>query len=132
MPVMPRRRSASEGQAFLEFALIGILLLTLSLGVIEFGRAISVSMAVTHASRDGARVAMNPEATDAEIIAAAKAAASPYDSVNVVINRSPVVGEMAKVTVTYQFESVAPLVSNLWGGGKLAISDSTTSRVGWE
>lgn len=109
-----------------------MLLLTMSFAVIEFGRAFSASMAVTHASRDGARLAMNPEATDAEIIAAARAAAAPYDSVNVSIERSPVVGELAKVTVTYQFEAIAPLAANLWGGGTLTISESTTSRVGWE
>src|SRR5687768_5450468 len=71
-------RRAHSGQALIEFALVGLLLMTLSMGMHEFGRAFSASMAVTHASRDGDRLAMNPDATDAEIIAAAQAAADPY------------------------------------------------------
>jgi Flp pilus assembly protein TadG len=128
---LPGRR-AHDGQALIEFAMVGLILLTMSLGVIEFGRAFSASIAVTHASRDGARLAMNPAVTDAEIIAAAQAAADPYVLTDVQISRSTVVGEMSTITVTYEFEAVTPLVANLWGGGPLTISDSSTSRVGWK
>lgn len=127
-----RERRAHSGQALLEFALVGLLLMTLSMGVIEFGRAFSASIAVTHASRDAARIAMNPDATDAEIIAAAQSAADPYVLTDIAVNRSYVVGETSTVTITYEFESVVPLVANLWGGGTLTISESAVSRVGWQ
>jgi Flp pilus assembly protein TadG len=112
--------------------MVGLVLLTMSFAVVEFGRAFAVSMAVTHASRDGARLAMNPEATDAEILAAAQSAAGSYDDLDISIDRSTIVGETASVTVSYEFEAITPLVANLWGGGSLTISETTTSRVGWE
>jgi len=125
-------RRAHAGQALVEFAVVGLLLMTMSMGVIEFGRAFSASMAVTHASRDAARLAMNPDATDAEVIAAAQSAAAPYVLTEVALDRSYVVGEMSTITVTYEFASVVPLVANLWGGGTLTISESAVSRVGWQ
>lgn len=129
---VPARRHAPGGQAIIEFAVISMLLLTLSFGVIEFGRAYAASMAVTHASRDGARIAMNPEATNGEIAAAAQSAAGSLTLTNVNVSRSTVIGEMSTITATYEFETMLPFVASLWGGGTLTISESATSRVGWQ
>jgi Flp pilus assembly protein TadG len=46
-----------RGQALAEMGIIIILLVTLSMGVMEFGRAWMVGNMITHAARDGARAA---------------------------------------------------------------------------
>lgn len=125
------RPNASDGQALIEFTIIGLLLMLMAFGTLEIGRAYYASTAVTHAARDAARVAMDPSRTNAEIEAAAEAAADPL-TLNVTINRSTTEGELSTITVSHSFEAVTPLVSNLWGGGALVISASATSRVGWD
>jgi Flp pilus assembly protein TadG len=49
-----RFRKATRGGAALEFALAGPLLLLLSLGTIDFGRAFYYSMTISHAAETGA------------------------------------------------------------------------------
>lgn len=128
----PHRHDARDGQALVEFAVIGLIMLTMSFGVLEMGRAFYASIAVTHAARDGARVAMNPAATDAAIVAAASAAADPVTLSEVRLARSTTIGELTTVTAVVEFEPVAPLIAELWGGGPLVISESATSRTGWD
>ena len=50
-------RRSDRGQALVETGIIIVLFVTLVMGTIEFGRAWLVSNMVTHAARDGARVA---------------------------------------------------------------------------
>jgi Flp pilus assembly protein TadG len=128
----PPPRRALHGQAIIELAIVGLALLTMTFGVIEIGRAFYASTAVTNAARDGARVAMNPAKSNAEIVAAAEAAAGDVELSSVTMSRSTTIGEMSTVTATYEFNSFVPLISELWGGGPLIISESATSRVGWD
>ncbi len=125
-------REARPGQALLEFALVGLILVTMLFGVVEFGRAYFASIAVTNAARDGARVAMDPATSNADITAAAQNAAGSTTLTSVDIDRSTTVGDTSSVTATFNFESNVPLVSNFWGGGALVISHTATSRVGWD
>ena len=50
-------RRSDRGQALVETGIIIVLFVTLVMGTIEFGRAWLVSNMITHAARDGARVA---------------------------------------------------------------------------
>ena len=54
-----RATSARPGQALVEFALIVTLLALIGFATVEVGRAVHAYISVTHAARDGARVAMN-------------------------------------------------------------------------
>ena len=132
--VKREQRQSRQGQALVEFAIIGLILTTMAFGVIEFGRAYYASISVTNAARDAARVAMDPSRSNADIVAAAEAAADPLelDPSNVDVDRSIVEGETSTITVTYEFETVAPLIAEFWGGGALQITESATSRVGWD
>lgn len=121
-----------QGQTLIEFAIIGLLLATMAFGVIEFGRAYYASISVTNAARDAARIAMDPSKSNADIIDAANDAADPLTLTDVNISRGTVVGETSTVTVTYDFTTPVPLISNIWGGGALTITESATSRVGWD
>src|SRR5437879_1653363 len=72
-----RRHSASErGTALLETALTLPLLLLVSVSIFEFGRAYQTWQVLTNAAREGARVAVLPNAT----IADAQARVSAYMS----------------------------------------------------
>lgn len=53
-----------RGQAVLEFALVLPLLLVISLGLIEFGRALSVGYSLSRVSREGANIAARGTALD--------------------------------------------------------------------
>lgn len=50
------RRTRDEGAAAVEMALVVPVLLTLVLGIVDFGFAFSAKIAVTQAAREGARV----------------------------------------------------------------------------
>jgi Flp pilus assembly protein TadG len=62
-----RRRTWQRGSATVEMAVVTPLLLTLFLGIIEYGWVLSVQQALVHAAREGARVAAMPGSTDTEI-----------------------------------------------------------------
>lgn len=51
------RRRPRRGQALIEMAFVVVMLVFLAGGIIEFGRAFMIANMITHAARDGARVA---------------------------------------------------------------------------
>ena len=51
----PRRGQGDGGTAILEFAIVGVLLLTLVFGIITFGGMLSFRQDVTRAAAEGAR-----------------------------------------------------------------------------
>ena len=116
----------------IELAVIGLILATMTFGVVEFGRAYYASIAVTNASRDAARVAMDPTKSNADVIAAAEESAGDIELTSIVLSRSTTVGDTSTVTTTYDFTTSVPLISQFWGGGTLEINHSSTSRVGWK
>jgi Flp pilus assembly protein TadG len=50
-------RGRQRGQALIEMGFVIVLFVTLTMGVIEFGRAWMIGNMITHAARDGARAA---------------------------------------------------------------------------
>jgi Flp pilus assembly protein TadG len=64
-------RRSQRGQALVETGIVIVLFVTLVMGTIEFGRAWLISNMITHAARDGARVAATwPTRTSGTISAA--------------------------------------------------------------
>ena len=58
MTVMANTRKAGQrGQAMAEMAFVVVLLVVLTLGIVDFGRMLMVQNVITHAVRDGARMA---------------------------------------------------------------------------
>jgi len=55
-----KRRNRPAGQALVEFALIIPVLLFIIIGIIDLGRAFHAYIAITNASREGARYATRP------------------------------------------------------------------------
>jgi Flp pilus assembly protein TadG len=56
-------RPGQRGQAMAETGLVIVLLIFLGMGIVEFGRAFMVVNMITHATRDGARMAAVVPAT---------------------------------------------------------------------
>jgi Flp pilus assembly protein TadG len=67
-PTTPRQRPGGErGAALMEMALTLPLLLLVTIGAVEFGRAYQTWQVLTNAAREGARVAVLPGVTDAVV-----------------------------------------------------------------
>ena len=63
-----RARLRSErGQALLETAFVLPIILLVSVGIFEFGRAYQTAQVITNAAREGARVAVLPNATPDDV-----------------------------------------------------------------
>ena len=74
------REKRQRGQALVEFAMVLPVLILLVVGMMQFGLLFHEFLLVTHAAREGARVA-TLGGSDAEIVAAVNAAAaSPSDT----------------------------------------------------
>ncbi len=64
----PQSKSASRlGSAIVETAFVLPILLGVTFGVVEFGRALMVSNLITNAAREGARLGVVPGVTSAEV-----------------------------------------------------------------
>jgi Flp pilus assembly protein TadG len=64
MASLLRRARGDKGAALIEVALTLPLLLLVSVGIFEFGRAYQTWQVLTNAAREGARVAVLPDSTD--------------------------------------------------------------------
>jgi Flp pilus assembly protein TadG len=124
-----------EGAALIEAAFTLPLLLFVSIGIIEFGRAFQTWQVVTNAAREGARVAVLPGMTDDDV----KARVANYmqmgitepDSAKVLIDRTTTVplggtatASASKVTVEYPFTFIVmqPIAN-------LLVKDSTVGNA---
>jgi len=97
-----------SGQNLVEFAIVVLLLMSLALGIIEFGRVWMTFQVVTNASREGARLAALPTGfTDTAAVQArvntymSSANLDPSRATVTVSNVDGSTGTDAVVTVTY-------------------------------
>lgn len=144
-----RRRTglwAESGQALLEAALTLPLLLLVSVGIFEFGRAYQTWQVLTNAAREGARVAVLPNTTPSDVQSRVVAylqsgqlsnanAATISVNQNVPISVGSTTAPASLVTVNYPFSfivlnPVARLVTpgSKLGGAPLTLSASAEMR----
>jgi Flp pilus assembly protein TadG len=113
-----KSRRNERGAAVVEFALVAPLLLTMVLGIAEFGRAYHVQSAISQAAREGVRE-MALKNDPAGAIAATKAAAPTLTLTNITVSPASCVASgttpaaTATVTVTYPLS----FTSKLFGSG---------------
>lgn len=110
-----RRQKNDRGAALIEMALTLPLLLLLSVGVFEFGRAFQTWQVLTNATREGARVAVLPGTSDTAVstrvtdyLEAGQLPAASFASIlitrDVVISIGGTDTSASRVTVNYPFE----------------------------
>jgi len=143
-----RRRvglAGERGQALLETALILPLILLVSVSIFEFGRAYQTVQVLTNAAREGARVAILPNATQSDVqsrvtaylqagqLANSNATVSVNQNVTMSIGATTAAASL--VTVNYPFSfmvlnPVAKLVVNgsTLGGAPLTLTASAEMR----
>ena len=113
-----KSRQNERGAAVVEFALVAPLLLTMVLGIAEFGRAYHVQSAISQAAREGVRE-MALKNDPAGAIVATKAAAPTLTLTNITVSPASCVASgttpaaTATVTVTYPLS----FTSKLFGSG---------------
>ena len=142
---MSRRFRSERGAAIIETALTLPILLLVSVGIFEFGRAYETWQVMTNAAREGARVAVLPNpvdgAAEARVRSYLELGGLNYDS-SVGVAIDPVEVSLgaagnasgSRVTVTYPFtfmvlQPVARLVvSNSTAGGAITLTAGATMR----
>jgi Flp pilus assembly protein TadG len=126
-----RLRRDQRGAALLEMAFTLPLLLLISVGIFEFGRAFEVWQVLTNAAREGARVAVLPGISDAMVTARVQqyANAGVLDvgvTPTVTIQRDTTISygsgtaSGSKVTVSYPFRFIV-----LQGVVRMIVTGST-------
>jgi Flp pilus assembly protein TadG len=140
-----RLRRDTRGAALLEMALTLPMMLLVSIGVVEFGRAYQTWQVITNAAREGARIAVLPGIDDSAVTTRVKTYMSDgqlSDSANatVIVKRDNTISigagtaSASRVTVNYPFtfmvlQPVAKLVvSNSTLGTPLTMSVSALMR----
>ncbi len=118
-----RRGHPESGAAAVEFALLLPLLLLILFGIIDFGRAYNMQIALSQASREGVRgLALGNTTNPTSVV---QAAAYPVAGVSVAYTTCPAnpgPTSVATVTATKAFTYITPIsgVMNLLGFSSLA------------
>ena len=107
-----KRLRNQKGAALLETAITLPLVLLVCVSIFEFGRAYQTWQVLTNAAREGARVAVLSDATDAQVLAAVKdymkgGQLPSFADANIAIERTvpfATSNTASRVTVSYPFK----------------------------
>ncbi len=107
-----------RGAAAVEFAVVAPLLFMLALGMIEFGRMLTVQEIVVNAAREGARKAVLPGVTDSDVTSAIDSYMTNANISGETTTVSPSTntaasGTAIKVTVSVPYNNVSWLPLNV-------------------
>lgn len=134
--IFRRARPDDRGQAIVEFALVSVLLFTLLFGGLDFGRALNAWAVVTHASREGARVAAAQctAVVDCDVLveSAIQGALVGLDvpAARWEMDAGPYVsGAPVNVRIEYDVVPIIPLIAVFVPGGILTVRGDTTMRL---
>lgn len=121
-----------KGQSLVELALILPIILLLFLGMVEFSRIFGSYLLITHASREGARLASIGK-TDAEVQANVSSKVNIFNVSDLQVILIPeddarITGEDVRVCVKYKLQIYAPVISSIVSN-PLEMEASTFMRV---
>ena len=130
-------RRNERGTALLETAITIPIILLISVGIFEFGRAYQTWQVLTNAAREGARVSVLSDKTDGDVEAAVRAymqagSLPGHASAGVVIDRGVAMGANtgSRITVNYPFSFIVLNgVANLVTKGSTAGQPLTMQSV---
>ena len=84
-----------RGAAVVEFAALAPVMILFTFGLIEIGRVSMVRQTITHATREGARVAIRPHATTADVAQRVSDEIASFDLAGTTIETDPGAVELA-------------------------------------
>lgn len=121
-----------QGSVLVEFALLLPLLVLVLFGITEFGRAFAAYLALSHAAREGVRIA-SLGASDAEIEQLVKSRAAAVDSSKLQVTVTPeesqrLSGSVVSVKVEYVFTVLIRVISDTTGA-TIPMSTTLSMRV---
>ena len=133
MLLLARRNQVRKerGQSLTEFALILPVLLLLVMAILDFGRAVYAYSVVANAAREGARFGSVSPDDSAGIVDAATGAAIGLESARLVVTVTHPDSTSVRVAVSYGFELITPLISNILGSQGLTLRSSATMYTGY-
>lgn len=128
------RGRADSGEALVEFALVLPILLVLSLGMLDFGRAFHTKSLLDEAAREGCRVAIVSKPPDPALIQdrVEKVLDSGGVKLDAITVSGPDASRMVEVKVEVTFTFLTPGVFSLIGasyGNTLAMVGRSTMRA---
>ena len=107
---MRTRLRNERGAALLETAITIPIILLIAVGIFEFGRAYQTQQVLTNAAREGARTAVLPDATDAQVTTIVRnyLTSGGLTPVNPVITHNEPFGTVtaSKVVINYPFNFI--------------------------
>jgi Flp pilus assembly protein TadG len=130
MTSTPIRRRGERGAALIEAAITVPVILLISVGIFEFGRAYQTQQVLTNAAREGARLAVLEGPTDADVRTRVNSyltggGLTALADGNIDVNRAVPLGSAtaSRITVNYPFSFMVlnPVV-------RLVVPTSTTGR----
>ncbi len=106
-----RKKRKAKGVAIIEAAIVFPLLLLLTFGIIEYGWALLKSQQITNATRQAARIAARPDATNADIQATVTSLMTNANISGYQLTYPGDItiippGEMLTVTISVPYESI--------------------------
>jgi len=116
-------RGLDSGAAAVEFALVLPVLLLVLFGIIDFGRAYNMQIALTQASREGVRgLALGTTSNPTSVVQSAAYPVTGVSVAYVTCPASPTATSNATVTATKQFAYLTPIsgILNILGLKSLA------------
>lgn len=115
-----------DGAALVEFALVLSLLVLITFGIIEFGRAYNAQVTLTHATREGVRV-LAITGDEAAAVATTKDAATSLPSASVSVStQSCIPGFPTKVYASYPLTYDIPF----FGSATITLDAEAVMRCG--
>lgn len=132
--LLRRHGRVKRGQALVEFALVVSLFLLLVLGTLEFGRAIIIITSLQNAAREGARYAVIKPTDTPGIVRAAQRTVVIVGTggMNVTVtypNGTSTQSDPVKVSVSYGFHFLLPVISKVFGPAGLTLSYSSQMDI---
>jgi len=133
-PNQSRRRRSRRGSAAVEFAVIAPVFLLFVFGIIEYGRMVMVQQILTNSAREGARVGILDNSTQAEVDTAVNQylAGAGIQGAAITVTPNPpssaTSGNPVSVQVSVGFNQVSWLPSPMYLGGKTLSYTATMRR----
>lgn len=129
--ITPQRRGR-RGAAAVEFALVAPFLFLILIGMVEFGRALTIHQGVTAASRAAARESVLPGATVSSVEAVAFQFVTQVPDSEVTVTTSPDpttadAGDLITVSVSVPAQ-VMTKMGQIWFSTDTVLSASSTMR----
>jgi len=117
-----------RGTAFIELAVVTPLLIMLTMGVADFGRALSTHVAIRDAAQEGVRFGASQPADADEIVhrVIANTKNPLLGPSNVQVTCSEVASPELAVTVEYDIEFITPIASLFGSGMTLEATERST------